>query len=142
METFYFLCHPRRNRNELIVIDLAYSCDYELHDWTNVNDMTFTERDDAIKFARKFAKENNLEYFRFISRYNSELNEKENEFEEDSDTSLTNFVEEMHTSIEDFKKYWIENNKKSHETFPLIFEADNAGLWLEQFLMFISQEGH
>jgi hypothetical protein len=47
---------------------------------------------------------------------------------------LEDFVDEMKNDIEEFEEWWIEENKKNPEHFPMEFKKNNEGLWLEMFL--------
>lgn len=75
MTRFYFVVFCADDSDTLTVIDLDKCVDYERSDWNCIDKTNFTERDDAITYARDIAKENNLKYRPFTSRYDSELNE-------------------------------------------------------------------
>lgn len=51
---------------------------------------------------------------------------------EDGSVSLAQAVGDAHKSTADFEKMWILQNKENPEQFPMVFPADNAGLWAEQ----------
>ena len=73
-DTFYFVVMVDKGQG-LTVIDLAYCVDYEQDDWACVDNQNFTDRDTAIKHARRLASRNGLAYKPFESRYDSYLNE-------------------------------------------------------------------
>lgn len=50
--------------------------------------------------------------------------------------SVMEFVIEQKTRLQRFEAYWKENHAINPGQFPLSFENDNAGLWMEQFLDF------
>jgi len=47
------------------------------------------------------------------------------------------FVEKMENQIKDFKKFWIKENKKNPDQYPLSFPEDDKGQWFEKFLVFL-----
>lgn len=49
---------------------------------------------------------------------------------------LNEFVEEQKQRLEKFKEYWIEMANKDPKNFPMNFDADNSGIWFEQFQIF------
>lgn len=51
-------------------------------------------------------------------------------------TSLLDFTTQMRTAIDNFEKYWFRQNRINPEAFPLNFDKDNAGAWMEQFIAF------
>ncbi len=73
--TFYFVIHPRGDRSEVQVIDLASCARTERIEWLAVNDQDFYERDLAIAHARGLAQKFGLRYVPFESRYDTERNE-------------------------------------------------------------------
>ena len=81
MGVFYFCCHPRSNNKVIKVIDLDYAVSYEKNDWDVVDPHEFTDRDEAIKHARRLADVYGLEYRMFESRYGDDKNEYLGEFE-------------------------------------------------------------
>ena len=79
--TFYFVIYTN-NRQNVTVIDLSYSASYERDDW-DCYDENIYELDEAIGYARSIAKRLSLKYDVFESRYDSTLDEKEDEPEYD-----------------------------------------------------------
>lgn len=55
-------------------------------------------------------------------------------------TTLEMFIEEQKKNLEAFRLYWIAENKKNPEYFPMSFESDNNGLWFEMFEAFVSEQ--
>ena len=51
--------------------------------------------------------------------------------------TLDNFYNEMSLELENFKTYWIEQNKINPEDFPIEIENENSGDWMLQFLAYI-----
>lgn len=51
---------------------------------------------------------------------------------------INSFTNDLKNAIEEFKDFWLKNNKIDPEVFPLEFDKDNDGAWVEQFLMFMS----
>lgn len=74
-DTFYFVIHPSGDRSAVKVIDLASCVSNERSEWLAVNDQDFSERDEAIEYARGLAQKYGLRYVPFESRYNKDLNE-------------------------------------------------------------------
>jgi 3'-phosphoadenosine 5'-phosphosulfate sulfotransferase (PAPS reductase)/FAD synthetase len=74
----YFVIYTN-NKQSVTVIDLASCVAYERSDWNNVNDYTFYSHTEAIEYARSLAERYGLEYERFESRYNNELDENPEE---------------------------------------------------------------
>lgn len=54
--------------------------------------------------------------------------------------NLEKFVDMMKENLDEFKIYWINENKKNPEIFPLNFDEDNEGIWFEMFEMFMSEK--
>jgi hypothetical protein len=50
----------------------------------------------------------------------------------DGSMTLDMAVSEVHHQVESFKAYWLEQHEKYPIGFPLMLEANSAGLWLEQ----------
>lgn len=50
--------------------------------------------------------------------------------------TLDDFYKEMSSELENFKTYWIEQNKINPENFPLEIDDKNAGDWNFQFLAY------
>lgn len=48
--------------------------------------------------------------------------------------SLEEATSEMITKIENFKKWYLEQNKINPEHFPLELPHDNAGAWFEMMI--------
>ncbi len=55
--------------------------------------------------------------------------------------NLEKFIEMMQKNLEEFKLYWITENAKNPEIFPLSFDIDNDGIWFEMFEIFMSEKG-
>jgi len=49
---------------------------------------------------------------------------------------LDEFVAEQKRRIEEFEKFWRENNKRDPKAFPIKLSKENTGLWYEQFQLF------
>jgi hypothetical protein len=54
--------------------------------------------------------------------------------------SLEEFVKGNHKRLDKFKQYWLSENKKDPEQFPLVMPG-NSGLWFEMFDDFWPQGG-
>ena len=50
--------------------------------------------------------------------------------------SLDQFVDEQTDALQEFKRYWEEQNKANSEQFPIEMPAGQEGLWIEMFLVF------
>lgn len=46
--------------------------------------------------------------------------------------SLNDFINGAHAMIDAFEKTWLTNHKDDPETFPLVMEDGDEGLWYEQ----------
>jgi len=53
-----------------------------------------------------------------------------------SSVTLNQFVQEMHDDLYRFSSYWIKNHVASPNHFPMSFDEDDCGMWLEQFEAF------
>ena len=58
----YYIIYPKGDRDKLYVIGLSNSCYYELGDYAVASKESFYEKSEAIKYAKKLAKENSLLY--------------------------------------------------------------------------------
>ncbi|ELP5902259.1 hypothetical protein QTV49_004288 [Vibrio vulnificus] len=76
VETFFFVAFPYGDKSRVTVIDLSHACGYERGDWASISEHNFNTAPAAIKYARQFAKLNDLVYEEFDSRYCSEYSEK------------------------------------------------------------------
>lgn len=56
---------------------------------------------------------------------------------DNSSMTLDQFMEEMHDDLIRFKNHWIEQNKIEPEFYPMEFDKDDTGQWMQQFLAFI-----
>lgn len=74
-DTFYFIMHPCGDKTKIQVCDLSHVVSYQRSDWACVNDRNFSERDEAIAYARALAVKYEFTYVPFESRYDSSLNE-------------------------------------------------------------------
>lgn len=50
--------------------------------------------------------------------------------------SMSNFVVQQQEAWKAFSEWWMLKHKEDPDAFPLYFDDDNEGLWLEQFLEF------
>ncbi len=66
---FYIIIHPRGNLNRVMVTDLSYDNSGERSDFKTVNDIDFTNKDQAIESAIDYARSNRITYEGFDSRY-------------------------------------------------------------------------
>ena len=50
--------------------------------------------------------------------------------------TLDEFISRVHIDAENFRIYWINNNMRDPENYPLEISDDNKGVWWELFLTF------
>jgi hypothetical protein len=80
---FYILVHPRGDKSQIEVVDLASAVSWEASDYRRVTPHDYGIREEAILEARRLAQRYGLKYNLFESRYNPEDNEYLGEFEAD-----------------------------------------------------------
>ena len=49
---------------------------------------------------------------------------------------LSTFVILMRRNLSDFEKYWLDQNDKNLENFPIAFGGDGSAEWFEQFIAY------
>lgn len=54
--------------------------------------------------------------------------------------SLNDFVEHEVTRLDDFKRWYLKENKRNPEQYPLTLPNGDEGLWDEMFADFMSDE--
>lgn len=76
-DVFYFLCLVKDDNEEfrIGVVDLSHAVSYKRNDYRTVDEENYSDLREAINEAHRFAKENNLPYEPFTSRYHSETSE-------------------------------------------------------------------
>jgi hypothetical protein len=52
----------------------------------------------------------------------------------DGSISLAQAVASAHEQVCSFEKMWIKANSKSPSNYPMVLEANNAGIWFEQIV--------
>lgn len=50
----------------------------------------------------------------------------------DGSISLDQAIAEAHKQVESFRGYWLRENERNPDHFPLTLPRENAGLWFEQ----------
>ena len=55
--------------------------------------------------------------------------------------TLDDFMLELRRDVDSFEKDWRANHKKKPKEYPLSFEAENTGMWWEQFMAHLSMNG-
>jgi len=78
---FFAIVYPRGDRTRLTVIDLMWVVDYKMYDYNCATPFRYGTRDEAIREARRLAREYGLGYDMYESRYDETTNEYLDEFE-------------------------------------------------------------
>lgn len=60
---YYYIVYPSGDRSKLTVVELLEACKYELSDYAVASRKEFTDKDEAVEYARKLATENDLIYY-------------------------------------------------------------------------------
>lgn len=55
--------------------------------------------------------------------------------------TLDDFLTEHRGELDRFESFWRRSHEKDPESFPMESGEHNAGMWLEQLLMFIGGSG-
>jgi hypothetical protein len=58
----FFIVYPGGDRTKLKVIELSFSCEYEISEYDQASRQTFHSFDDASEHAINLARENDLTY--------------------------------------------------------------------------------
>ena len=54
----YYIIYPAGDRTMLEIISLSHACEHELNDYDVASRQSFTEKEEAIEYAKTLAKEN------------------------------------------------------------------------------------
>jgi len=49
--------------------------------------------------------------------------------------TLDEFIKDAHAQVDAFEAMWLKNHIDEPHAFPMAVEEDNAGIWLEQLLI-------